>query len=99
MVNAYEYVMFGIAIIASIICIGGLLSCTEKPHYQVGPQPTCDVVCHHIEDELRCPKMQTTANQDGCMAMCDNLFDTDQGAILNCWVASTSCAQLDTCDQ
>lgn len=73
-------------------------ACVHKPPVNAGPTPTCDVVCNHIQNELRCPGL-STANQRGCMVICDNLYESNEPAILNCWVASTSCEQLDTCDQ
>ena len=72
--------------------------CVHKPPVNGGPAPTCDVVCNHIEKDLHCPSLETV-NQHGCMSICDNLFESAESAILNCWVASTTCKQLDTCDQ
>jgi hypothetical protein len=72
--------------------------CVTKPPINTGPVPTCDVVCNHITNELKCPDL-TTTNQRGCMVICDNLFESAESGILNCWEASKNCTQLDTCDQ
>jgi hypothetical protein len=74
-----------------------LAGCVLKPHVQPGPIPTCNQVCQHFDD-LKCNDVLNTANDSSCMSVCANLTGTVSAGLLNCYLASTSCAQVDTCD-
>jgi hypothetical protein len=73
-----------------------VVGCHPTPIGPDGPLPTRDALCNHINNELHCPI--NTLNQQGCDAFYDNLVDTPQANLLNCFMSATSCRKLDDCD-